>query len=200
VRIRQVSQGLSGQVRQIVLRRVHDPEGIATGGYLCEEDASLRRQMVGPDDLRWWRWDARESDGPLILLDRRPEGTSIIGSQPATTCHCQGTGEVKELRRLGETVLAVEAVESAIADAWRQERGRIVATLIQDDRRLGPRRGMRAWLTTTSRNRALDRLRRRTTEAAKLRETAVLARGGAERSSSGILPILYSWQHLCAES
>ena len=35
-----------------------------------------------------------------------------------------------------------------------------------------------AWLTTTSRNRALDRLRRRTTEAAKLRETAVLARGG----------------------
>ena len=46
-----------------------------------------------------------------------------------------------------------------------------------------------AWLTTTSRNRALDRLRRRTTEAAKLRETAVLARGGeppAVSDESGI--------------
>ena len=46
-----------------------------------------------------------------------------------------------------------------------------------------------AWLTTTSRNRALDRLRRRTTEAAKLRETAVLARAGeppAVSDESGI--------------
>jgi len=46
-----------------------------------------------------------------------------------------------------------------------------------------------AWLTTTSRNRALDRLRRRTTEAAKLRETVVLARGAepaAVSDDSGI--------------
>jgi RNA polymerase sigma-70 factor, ECF subfamily len=41
-----------------------------------------------------------------------------------------------------------------------------------------------AWLTTTSRNRALDRLRRRTAEAAKLRETAVLARGGESAAVS----------------
>jgi len=46
-----------------------------------------------------------------------------------------------------------------------------------------------AWLTTTSRNRALDRLRRRTTEAAKLRETVVLARSAepaAVSDDSGI--------------
>ena len=66
------------------------------------------------------------------------------------------------------------------------------------DRRLGPRRGVRAgrvrarartvaarrhpaqrpgaWLTTTARNRALDRLRRAATGAAKLEEVAVISR------------------------
>jgi RNA polymerase sigma-70 factor (ECF subfamily) len=88
-------------------------------------------------------------------------------------------------------------VEAAVADAFPEEWGRVVATLIrmtgdwdlaeecaQDAFALAlerwPRDGVPrrpgAWLTTTARNRALDRLRRAATEAAKLQETAVLPR------------------------
>jgi RNA polymerase sigma-70 factor, ECF subfamily len=84
------------------------------------------------------------------------------------------------------------AVEAAYADEW----GRIVATLIrltgdwdlaeecaQDAfaqalqvwRRDGVPSRPGAWLTTTARNRALDRLRRRATESVKLREVARMA-------------------------
>ncbi len=87
-------------------------------------------------------------------------------------------------------------VETAVADAFRQDWGRVVATLIrmtgdfelaeecaQDSFAVAlerwPKDGIPrrpgAWLTTTARNRALDRLRRRTTETAKLKETVVLA-------------------------
>ena len=87
-------------------------------------------------------------------------------------------------------------VEAAVADAFREEWGRVVATLIRvtGDWSLAeecaqdafaqalarwptdgiPRRPG-AWLTTTARNRALDRLRRATTEAAKLKEVATMA-------------------------
>jgi RNA polymerase sigma-70 factor, ECF subfamily len=88
-----------------------------------------------------------------------------------------------------------EDVEGAVTDAFRHEWGRVVATLIrttgdwdlaeecaQDAFALAlerwPRAGVPhrpgAWLTTTARNRARDRLRRGATEAAKLRETTVL--------------------------
>jgi RNA polymerase sigma-70 factor (ECF subfamily) len=87
-------------------------------------------------------------------------------------------------------------VEAAVADAFRSDWGRVVAALIrttgdwdlaeecaQDafakalDRwpRDGIPRNPGAWLTTTARNRALDRLRRATSGAAKLREAAMLA-------------------------
>jgi RNA polymerase sigma-70 factor (ECF subfamily) len=87
-------------------------------------------------------------------------------------------------------------VDAAVADAFHQEWGRVVATLIrmsgnwdlaeecaQDafavalERwpRDGVPRNPGAWLTTTARNRALDRLRRGATEAAKLQEIGVLA-------------------------
>ena len=87
-------------------------------------------------------------------------------------------------------------VEAAVADAFREEWGRVVATLIrftgdwdlaeecaQDaftralERwpRDGIPRNPGAWLTTTTRNRALDRLRRVATGAAKLQEVAVLS-------------------------
>ncbi len=80
-----------------------------------------------------------------------------------------------------------------VADVYADEWGRIVATLIrltgdwdlaeecaQDAfaqalqvwRRDGIPRRPGAWLTTTARNRALDRLRRRVTESVKLREVA----------------------------
>ncbi|MEQ4720129.1 sigma-70 family RNA polymerase sigma factor [Nonomuraea sp. B19D2] len=87
-------------------------------------------------------------------------------------------------------------VEAAVAEAFRQEWGRVVATLIrvtgdwdlaeecaQEAFALAlerwPRDGLPrrpgAWLTTAARNRAVDRLRRRSTEAAKLREVATMA-------------------------
>jgi RNA polymerase sigma-70 factor (ECF subfamily) len=87
-------------------------------------------------------------------------------------------------------------VEAAVAEAFREEWGRVVATLIrvtgdwdlaeesaQDAFALALRRWPRdgvprrpgAWLTTTARNRAIDRLRRTATEASKLREVALLS-------------------------
>jgi RNA polymerase sigma-70 factor (ECF subfamily) len=87
-------------------------------------------------------------------------------------------------------------VEAAVADAFREEWGRVVATLIRMTRdwdlaeecaqdafalalerwgRDGVPRRPGAWLTTTARNRALDRFRRGATEAAKLQELAVLS-------------------------
>ncbi|MFF5477533.1 RNA polymerase sigma factor [Streptomyces sp. NPDC012935] len=92
---------------------------------------------------------------------------------------------------------ATNGVEEAVAAAFREEWGQVVATLIrvtgdwdlaeecaQDAfaqaldrwRREGVPRRPGAWLTTTARNRALDVLRREAVGAAKLREVAVLAR------------------------
>ncbi|MFC9843433.1 RNA polymerase sigma factor [Streptomyces sp. NPDC060223] len=93
--------------------------------------------------------------------------------------------------------MGVNEVEEAVAAAFREEWGQVVATLIrvtgdwdlaeecaQDAfaraldrwRRDGVPRRPGAWLTTTARNRALDLLRREAAGAAKLREVAVLAR------------------------
>jgi RNA polymerase sigma-70 factor (ECF subfamily) len=89
----------------------------------------------------------------------------------------------------------VDDVEEAVARAFREEWGRVVATLIRTTgdwdlaeecaqdafaRALErwPRDGVPAnpgaWLTTTARNRALDRLRRAQRGAAKTREAALL--------------------------
>ncbi|MER5263793.1 RNA polymerase sigma factor [Actinosynnema sp. NPDC002837] len=86
-------------------------------------------------------------------------------------------------------------VEAEVSELFRAERGRIVATLIRltGDWELAeecvqdafaralecwPREGVPrrpgAWLTTTARNRALDRLRRSSVEAAKLREVVAV--------------------------
>jgi RNA polymerase sigma-70 factor (ECF subfamily) len=91
----------------------------------------------------------------------------------------------------------VPGVEEAVAAAFREEWGQVLATLIrvtgdwdlaeecaQDAftqaldrwRRDGIPRRPGAWLTTTARNRALDVLRREAVGAAKLREVAVLGR------------------------
>src|SRR5215204_4481269 len=86
-------------------------------------------------------------------------------------------------------------IEAAVADAFREEWGRVVATLIRTtgDWDLaeecaqdafaqalerwpvdGVPRRPGAWLTTTARNRAIDRLRREMVGAAKLREVAMV--------------------------
>jgi len=87
-------------------------------------------------------------------------------------------------------------IEVAVAEAFREEWGRVVATLIRTTGdwdlaeecaqdafaraletwpRDGVPRSPGAWLTTTARNRAMDRLRRRATGSAKLQEVAMLA-------------------------
>jgi RNA polymerase sigma-70 factor, ECF subfamily len=101
--------------------------------------------------------------------------------------------------------------QEAVAEAFRQEWGRVVAALIgmtgnwdlaeecaQDAfaqaLKTWPRDGVPrrpgAWLTTVARNRALDRLRRSATEAAKLQEVAALAQpddgGDADDGDSGV--------------
>ncbi|MFB7241286.1 RNA polymerase subunit sigma-24 [Streptomyces populi] len=90
-----------------------------------------------------------------------------------------------------------DGVEEAVAAAFREEWGQVVATLIRTTgdwdlaeecaqdafaqaldrwRRDGVPRRPGAWLTTTARNRALDVLRREAVGARKLREVAVAAR------------------------
>jgi RNA polymerase sigma-70 factor (ECF subfamily) len=101
------------------------------------------------------------------------------------------------------------AVEAAVATAFREEWGNILATLIrmtgnwdlseecvQDAFAAAlarwPGAGVPdrpgAWLTTTARNRALDRLRRTKTEAAKLQQLAALSAPGepADPDDSGV--------------
>ena len=96
-------------------------------------------------------------------------------------------------------------VTAAVDEAFRDEWGRVVATLIrmtgdwdiaeecaQDAFALALERWQRdgvprnpgAWLTTTARNRALDRLRRAATGAAKLQEVAVIS--GPDGSDDGV--------------
>ncbi|AFT98745.1 RNA polymerase sigma factor [Nocardia brasiliensis] len=96
---------------------------------------------------------------------------------------------------------APQEVRAAVAAAYRDEWGQVVATLIgwtgdwdlaedcaQDAFATAlttwPRDGIPsrpgAWLTTTARNRATDRLRRNTATATKVRELAVLARDPLE--------------------
>lgn len=97
-------------------------------------------------------------------------------------------------------------VEAAVAAAFREEWGQIVATLIgwtgdwdvaedsaQDAfalaldrwRRDGIPRTPGAWLTTTARRRAIDRLRRRGVGAAKLAQVADLARDTTPETAPG---------------
>jgi RNA polymerase sigma-70 factor, ECF subfamily len=100
-------------------------------------------------------------------------------------------------------------VKAAVDAAFREEWGRVVATLIRvtgdwdlaeecaqdafatalrrwpDD---GIPRRPGAWLTTAARNRAIDVLRRRTVGAAKLREVAALSVEPAPGSSSAFEP------------
>ncbi len=77
------------------------------------------------------------------------------------------------IRMTGDWDLAEECAQDAFAAAlerWPRD---------------GVPRRPGAWLTTTARNRALDRLRRGATEAVKLRERAVLWPGGEPEDGDG---------------
>jgi RNA polymerase sigma-70 factor (ECF subfamily) len=99
--------------------------------------------------------------------------------------------------------------EAAVADAFREEWGRVVATLIrmtgdwdlaeecaQDAvaqaltrwPRDGVPRNAGAWLTTTARNAALNRLKRSKIEAAKLREVAAMPVGSEDEGDESAVP------------
>jgi RNA polymerase sigma-70 factor, ECF subfamily len=103
-------------------------------------------------------------------------------------------------------VTGAAGVEAAVVAAFRSEWGRVVATLIrvtgdwdlaeecaQDAfaraleswPRDGIPRNPGAWLTTTARNRALDRLRRAATGAAKMQEVAVISPPDGSGSGGG---------------
>lgn len=115
---------------------------------------------------------------------------------------------------------AAEAVRAAVEAAYREEWGQVVATLIgatgdwdlaedcaQESfaaalaawERDGIPERPGAWLTTTARNRATDRLRRATTGRAKLRELAVLARepesGAGEEIPDERLRLIFTCCH-----
>ncbi len=104
-----------------------------------------------------------------------------------------------------------EGVEAAVAGAFREEWGRLVATLIRTtgdwdlaeecaqgafERALKtwPRDGVPrrpgAWLTTVARNLARDRLRRKASGAAKLQEVALMSRSDdADHDANGEIGI-----------
>ena len=140
------------------------------------------------------------ADGPFAETKEQIAGFDII--------ECADLDEAIEVAakhpvaRFG--VIEVQAVlaavtpdaQAAVAAAFREEWGRIVATLIRitgdwdlaeectqdafaealrrwpDD---GVPRRPGAWLSTVARNRALDRLRRSATEATKLQEATMLS-------------------------
>ncbi|WBQ02070.1 RNA polymerase sigma factor [Kribbella sp. CA-293567] len=100
-------------------------------------------------------------------------------------------------------------MEEAVARAFREEWGQLVATLIrvtadwdlaeecaQDAFAVAlerwPGDGIPdrpgAWLTTTARNRAIDRLRREAVGAAKLREVAAMAEDTVDDAPAGAVP------------
>ncbi len=106
----------------------------------------------------------------------------------------------------GDAVTMVPDTNAAVAEAFQQEWGRVVATLIgatgdwdlaeecaQDAfaqaLKSWPRDGVPrrpgAWLTTVARNRATDRLRRGAAETAKLRQAVVLSPAEDPAAGSG---------------
>ena len=182
------------------------------GEEMGKRGVLTRRRAAAPDHRRHHRARPRRR-GPHL---RR----SVRGDQGADRRLLRGRlqgprrgdrGRVEDPRRaqrfdrseadLGDVTSAAE-VEVALRAAFREEWGRVVATLIrvtgdwdlaeecaQDAFALAletwPRDGVPrspgAWLTTTARNRARDRLRRAAVGAAKLQEVAVLSSGGEPR-------------------
>src|SRR5947207_15756236 len=175
-----------------------------------------RRRAAPADDRRHHVPCAQRRVAHVGRPVRRDEGAGrrllhrrLQGSRRGHRGRVEDPGRTARLDR-GEADLGDVAadVATAVARAFRDEWGRVVATLIritgdwdlaeecaQDAFALAlerwPRDGLPrnpgAWLTTAARNRAVDRMRRVTTGAAKLQEAAVLSSTGEpdDRDDSG---------------
>src|SRR5258706_2217344 len=148
-----------------------------------------RARYGGARSRRSFRRDQRADRGLRHHRVRQSRSGHRRGSQ-ASGCPVRH-------HRCAAVLAAVTAdVHAALAGAFQAEWGKVVATLIgmtgdwdlaeecaQDAfaqaLRVWPRDGIPrrpgAWLTTVARNRALDRLRRGASEAAKLQQAAILA-------------------------
>jgi len=139
-------------------------------------------------------WGVAATPGPEGLP---PHAATSAKAAPATAS--RASTDVRTLPRCRKP--------AAISEAFRQEWGRVVATLIRMSGdwdiaedctqdafaqavQRWPRDGIPqrpgAWLTTVARNRALDRLRRSTTEAAKLHQAAALLPGSHADGTSDL--------------
>ena len=165
--------------------------GVLQGGERLRPTSDATTVRVRNGDVLTLRRSVRGDEGAdRRVLPRRLQGPRRGDRDRLSDPEC-----TRRLDR-GEADLGhVGGVEAAVADAFHEEWGRVVATLIrvtgdwdlaeecaQDAfaRALerwpgdGVPRNPGAWLTTTARNRARDRLRRDATGAAKLQEVAVL--------------------------
>ena len=108
---------------------------------------SLLRPAADATTVRVRGEEVLLSDGPFAETKEQIAGFDVV--------ECEDLDEAIEVASKhpaprfgadrGEAVLGVSSdVEAAVAAAFREEWGRVVATLIRIDRRLGPRRGVRA--------------------------------------------------------
>ena len=186
--------------------------GVLQGGERLQPVTTATTVRVRDDEVRHVRRSVRRDEGAARGLlpgrvqgprrghrgggqdPRRPprihRGPADLGDvvEPCPSWEMSG--------RPANRQMSSDAVEIAVARAFREDWGRVVATLIRvtGDWDLAeecaqdafaralerwPRDGIPrvpgAWLTTTARNRALDRLRREQSGATKLREAAMLS-------------------------
>src|SRR6266496_4132147 len=161
--------------------------GGPTAGQRRHDDTGARRRRVAD------RRTVRRDEGP----DRRVQHDRVCGSGRGHRGGVEASlGEGRADRGAAGLGAVTPEIEAAVAEAFREEWGQVVAALIgvtgdwdlaeecaQDAFALAlerwPRDGVPrrpgAWLSTVARNRATDRLRREATGAAKLQEAAVVS-------------------------
>src|SRR3954454_21373312 len=172
-------------------RRRWTAAGCAARASACARSATPRRCGCARARCAGGR-AVRRDEG----ADRRLRRDRGRGSRRGDRCRLQASGGDLRSDR-GEAVLGgvTTDVQAAVADAFRQDWGRVVATLIrttgdwdlaeecaQDAFAVALARWGRdgipdrpgAWLTPTARTRARDRLRRGAPETAKLVEAGML--------------------------
>ena len=170
--------------------------GVLKGGERLHPTSDATTVQVRDGEVAHLRRSVRRDQGAdRRLLSRRRQGPRR-GDRDRGEDPGREQGHDRSEADLGDVSgpPSTGSVEAAVAAAFRSDWGRVVATLIRmsGDWDLAeecaqdafaralerwPRDGIPqnpgAWLTTTARNRAFDRLRRDATGAAKLQEVAV---------------------------